>query len=1136
MSCNTVRFGGGGRAGAGSRIRRVDQRRLRPGLLPLEERRLLAAFTVTNTNGSGPGSLPYEVGQANSIEGANQVVFDSSVFSSRQTINLEGGNQINLSNKTGMEQIIGPAAGVTVNAGGNSRVFEINAGVTASFSRLTISGGGGTADRGGGVLILDGANVTLTNCTIDGNMVHTKYGGKEAHLAVGGGVANYGTMTMANCTVSNNTASMQAFNRATGGGVANYGTATLTNCNVSDNTADYGGGISDYGKLTVSNSTVTNDTAHNQGGGLYIGGNLHLGTNHAIATLTSCTISNDTASNGGGGVASLRGVANLTNCTVSNDTTGAYGGGLYNNQAEATLTNCTVSNDAAGSKYYGGGIYNYAATISLTNSTVSNDTAGWYGGGLFNDGTAHLGGTAYVTGCTFSGNSAGKDGGGLYNNRTVYLTNCTFAGNSAGSGYYGGGLYNNSDASLKSCTFTTNSAAYGGGVYAHRSLDMWNTIVAGNTAVHGGSDVYGTVHSGGNHNPGGGYNLIGTAGGSSGWGGNDLIGTAANPINPLLAPLGFYGGPTPTMPLSPGSPAIGKGARLSNDATDQRGFALAGPPDIGAFQTQSGPSAWQVNTNDGGPSTGFGKLSLPAAVNLANLLPGAHTITFAPSVFGTAQTITLTSGQLALTNTIGAQTITGPAAGLTINGNKQNRVFQVGTGVTASLSGLIITGGGGTADQGAGVLNLANANLTLSNCAVSGNAASSWGGGIANFGTVSLSNCTVTGNTATQNGGGLWSYDSSGGGAASLTNCIVSGNTAGQNGGGLFLKGPSMTLSGCTISGNTATQSGGGVWTYAKTVSGATLTGCTISGNTAGDGGGGMNNFTGVATLADCTVSGNTAGRGGGLLNLGNSKSYLTNSTVSGNTGGGLYNAGTLSLTSCTVSANTAGINGGGGLFNTSSRATLIDTIVAANTNSSVPAVASDIAGGSSVSGTFNLIGTGGSGGLPTDPAAGNIVLTDLASLRLAPLGFYGGPTQTMALLPGSAAIGRGTPASGITTDQRGFALDTPFDIGAYQFQSGPLALTVNTTAGGSPTAFGKLSLPGAVNLANVLPGGGTITFDPTLFSTAQTINLSSGQLALTNTTGAETITGPAVGVTVSGGGQSRVLEVAQVSRRPSPS
>ena len=131
----------------------------------------------------------------------------------------------------------------------------------------------------------------------------------------------------------------------------------------------------------------------------------------------------------------------------------------------------------------------------------------------------------------------------------------------------------------------------------------------------------------------------------------------------------------------------------------------------------------------GQPLMGGGKLDLRAAVNLANLLPGAHTITFDPTVFGTAQTITLTSGQLELSNMTGTLTIAGPALGVAVSGGGLSRVFQVDAGVTASLSGLAITGGGGTADQGGGVLNLAKANLTLTDCTLSNDTASTSGGG-----------------------------------------------------------------------------------------------------------------------------------------------------------------------------------------------------------------------------------------------------------------------------------------------------------------------------------------------------------------------------------------------------------------------
>ena len=138
--------------------------------------------------------------------------------------------------------------------------------------------------------------------------------------------------------------------------------------------------------------------------------------------------------------------------------------------------------------------------------------------------------------------------------------------------------------------------------------------------------------------------------------------------------------------------------------------------------------------------------------------------------------------------------------------------------------------------------------------------------------------------------------------------------------------------------------------------------------------------------------------------------------------------------------------------------------------------------------------------------------MTSLTGLGLAPLAFYGGPTQTMALLPGSPAIGKGIAVSGVTTDQRGFPLDNPIDIGAFQTQPSTGKLVVNSTADGSGNQPGKLDLRGAVNLADVLTGAQTITFDPTVFATAQTIVLTAGPLELSDTGGTQTITGPAGG------------------------
>ena len=147
--------------------------------------------------------------------------------------------------------------------------------------------------------------------------------------------------------------------------------------------------------------------------------------------------------------------------------------------------------------------------------------------------------------------------------------------------------------------------------------------------------------------------------------------------------------------------------------------------------------------------------------------------------------------------------------------------------------------------------------------------------------------------------------------------------------------------------------------------------------------------------------------------------------------GGGLYVGGTLALTNCTVSGNSA--NNGGGLLG-GGAITLTNTIVAGQTSGG------DVSG--TVSGTNNLIGTGGSGGL-VDGVDGNLV--GVADPGLAPLGNYGGTSLTMALLPGSPAIDAGTGAGAPATDQRGYARVGAVDIGAFESQGFTLTLVAGT-------------------------------------------------------------------------------------------
>src|SRR5439155_200400 len=114
---------------------------------------------------------------------------------------------------------------------------------------------------------------------------------------------------------------------------------------------------------------------------------------------------------------------------------------------------------------------------------------------------------------------------------------------------------------------------------------------------------------------------------------------------------------------------------------------------------------------------------------------------------------------------------------LAISGNNSVRVFVIYDGVTATISGITIKSGSDR--YGAGVTN--SGTLTLTNCTISDNHASIWGGGIYNiFGTLTLANSTVSGNFATWAGGGTLSLT-----ALTMINDTLSGNSA-LYGGGVF--------------------------------------------------------------------------------------------------------------------------------------------------------------------------------------------------------------------------------------------------------------------------------------------------------------------------------------------------------------
>jgi hypothetical protein len=224
-----------------------------------------------------------------------------------------------------------------------------------------------------------------------------------------------------------------------------------------------------------------------------------------------------------------------------------------------------------------------------------------------------------------------------------------------------------------------------------------------------------------------------------------------------------------------------------------------------------------------------------------------------------------------------------------------------------------------------------------------------------------------------------------------------------------FLVTPGVTayLSGLTITHGSAPAFGGGIQNQGP----LTLTGCTLSGNSTGYAGSGIDN-DGTLTLTNCTLSGNPTQHLGGdddaIDNQGTL--MLAGCTLSGNSayaGGGIRNSGKLTLTSCTLSGNSADYDGGG-ILNDGGSVLLDNSIVAGNFRGppgSTGGPADDIWGTVDPSSSYNLIGTGGSGGL-TNGVNHNLV--GVSNPGLAPLAANGGPTQTMALLAPNGFSGPG--------------------------------------------------------------------------------------------------------------------------------
>jgi predicted outer membrane repeat protein len=549
-----------------SKPRSFGRRPCRLTIEALEPRTLLSAYTVDslgdNNQGSGlTGDLRYCITKATSGQ-------DTINFSVTGAIDLNS----RLPDLSANLTITGPgAASLTVerNSAGAFSVFTVAAGAKVQISDLTIAKG--SADQGGG--ILNKGSLTLSDCVVKNNTTLASGNNDQ-----GGGIYNAATLTISGTTFSDDSAAGNSSPQ--GGAIYNSGTLMVNDTTLSGNTAlttfgtGNGGAIYNHGTCTVANGTFTDNSVGVNGGAIF--------SDKGLSISDSQFSDNTTSGNGfaGGGAIYVQGTLNLLGSYLTGNSS-PTGGGVYVSGGNAVIGTSTLVNNT------GSGVFTFAGGVTVADSTISKNTGG---------GISSVNGAVTIRNSTLSDNAAPGTGGGINNQGSLTITDSTISGNSARNG---GGIYNSAGSgsvTIMGCTIAFNSATgNGGGIDLETTAQIRNTVIAGNKSAKG-PDLFGTFSSQG-------HNLIQDPSQTNG-----SISTDLPPGNPMLGTLQNNGGPTSTLALLPGSPAIDAGDNTSAPPTDQRGLPriVNGTIDIGAFEVQnSGPAVTQLKL-DAPPSVTAG--------------------------------------------------------------------------------------------------------------------------------------------------------------------------------------------------------------------------------------------------------------------------------------------------------------------------------------------------------------------------------------------------------------------------------------------------------------------------------------------------------------------------------------------------
>ncbi|HSN83753.1 MAG TPA: hypothetical protein VLS88_14310, partial [Polyangiales bacterium] len=326
---------------------------------------------------------------------------------------------------------------LTIDGNQTDRVLYVAAPAVVELRGTAITGGVAPATYSGGVAVAVGAELTLRECRIFGNLA-----GQH-----GGGLGNAGITTIIDSELFENAAERR------GGAIWNGGNLTLIDSVVSGNHAlDDGGGIyntNENGRVALERSVVKENLAEDAGGGIWTSGPMIELKDSAVidnkarggaggirlwhsATVraTDSTIARNVADREGGGILNDLGVVILEHTLVAENSSATSGGAIYN-AADSILEvvdSMLMQNDAA----HGGAVYSVRATARFVRSAVVGNEASGLGGAFRLNQRGPSSFDLSLINCSLSGNKAGETGGGIANHRArVQFVHSTVAGNDA---------------------------------------------------------------------------------------------------------------------------------------------------------------------------------------------------------------------------------------------------------------------------------------------------------------------------------------------------------------------------------------------------------------------------------------------------------------------------------------------------------------------------------------------------------------------------------------------------------------------------------------------------------------------------------------------------------------------------------